>query len=82
MYHKTEVPYIGKLSTRLQYVEYNKYEVCGQDGVRQGCVLSPYFYNMLVEMVMKGVLEGYEGGFQIDGRRVTIYSMLMMTYGN
>jgi len=36
---------------------------------------------MPVEMVMRGVLEGYEGGFQINGWRVTIYSMLMMKYG-
>jgi hypothetical protein len=42
-----------------------------QRGVRQGCVLSPYLFNILAEMVMRETLEGFNGGIQIGGRRVT-----------
>ena len=31
----------------------------------QGCVLSPYLFNNLVEMVMRETLDGFEGGLQI-----------------
>src|SRR6218665_3541746 len=40
-------------------------------GVRQGCVLSPTLFNIVAEMVMRETLEGYEGGVQIGGRRIT-----------
>ena len=40
-------------------------------GVRQGCVLSPYMINILVEMVMRETLGGFQGGLQIRGRMVT-----------
>jgi len=40
-------------------------------GVRQGCVLSLYLFNILVEIVMKETLDGFQGGLQIGGRMVT-----------
>ena len=40
-------------------------------GVRQGCVLSPYLFNILAEMVMRETLDGFDGGFRIGGRRIT-----------
>jgi len=40
-------------------------------GVRQGCVLAPYLFNILDEMVMRETLEGFQGGLQIGGRMIT-----------
>ena len=36
-------------------------------GVRQGSVLSPYLFNILVVMVMRETLDGCQGGVQIGG---------------
>jgi len=34
--------------------------------VRQGCVLSPYLFDIVAEMVI--ILDGFQGGLQIGGR--------------
>ena len=46
-------------------------------GVRQGCVLSSYLFNILAEMVMRETLDGFQGGLQIGGRMITNLAMLM-----
>ena len=35
------------------------------------CVLSPYLFNILAEMVMRETLDGFQGGLQIGGRMIT-----------
>jgi len=40
-------------------------------GVRQGCVLSPYLFNILAEMVMRETVNGFQGGLQIGGLMIT-----------
>ena len=40
-------------------------------GVRQGCVLSPYLFNILAEIVMRETIDGFQDGLQIGERMIT-----------
>ena len=59
----------GKQQARVRVVgESNKFRV--KKGVRHGCVISPYLFNIMAEVVMREVMDGWEGGVHIGGRRL------------
>ena len=40
-------------------------------GVRQGCIVSPYLFNIYAENLMREALEDWDGGISIGDRRIT-----------
>ena len=41
-----------------------------EQGVRQGCILSPYLFNAYAENIMRLALEDYDGGISVGGRTI------------
>jgi len=61
----------GKQQARVRVAGGLSNEFRVKKGVRQGCVISPYLYNIMAEVVMREVMDGWEGGVHIGGRRLT-----------
>ena len=47
------------------------YTINIRKGVRQGYFLSPLLFNIYAENIMREVLEDWDGGIRIKGRRIT-----------
>ena len=71
-------PHIVTLIKTLYTAQRSNVRVHGQTsnwftvlkGVRQGCLLSPYLFNIMAELLMRVALDGYEGGFRVGGRLI------------
>src|SRR6218665_1401610 len=61
----------GKQKARVRVAGRLSNEFRVKKGVRQGCVIPPYLFNIMAEVVMREVMDGCEGGVHIGGRRLT-----------
>ncbi|CAF2370343.1 unnamed protein product [Rotaria sp. Silwood2] len=72
-------PHLIHLLAELYQKQNAKVKVAGtvsesfhiKKGVRQGCVISPYLFNIIAEMAMRETLEDFTGGIQIGGQEIT-----------
>ena len=58
-----------KAAVRTSYGLTNWFEI--EQGVRQGCIISPHLFNLYVEDIMRNALDGSEGSIAVGGRKVT-----------
>jgi hypothetical protein len=61
--------YIKSIGTvRMNHILSN--EFYPQQGVRQGCILSPQLFKIYREYIMRKALQNWEGGTAINGRKI------------
>jgi len=70
MLHMGYPAHLVDLLMNLHKKQFAKVRVAGtlsgwfrvRKGVRQGCAISPYLFNIIAEIVLREALEGYTGG--------------------
>ena len=55
-----------KAAVRTSYGLTNWFEI--EQGVREGCIISPHLFNIYVEDIMRNALDGFEGSIAVGGR--------------
>ena len=58
----------------------DKWLVSGDARAGLQCILFPYLFNFMAELLMRMTLDGYQGGFRIDGRYITNLRYVMASY--
>lgn len=58
-----------KASVRIAGVVSDWFRI--RKGVRQGCIISPYLFNIVSETVMRKALENFHGGITVGGRKIS-----------
>ena len=59
------------MQVRMQQLELDMEQQTNRKGVRQGCILSPCFFNFYAEYIMRNTgLEEAQAGIKIVGRNI------------
>ena len=59
----------GLMTGDFQSLYQSLYQI--EQGVRQGCIISPHLFNIYAETIMRNALENFEGSISIEGHKIT-----------
>ena len=59
----------GTAAVRVDGIDSERFKT--QAGVRQGCILSPLLFNIYTEYIMRMVLEDWDKGISVGGRKIS-----------